>query len=656
MNLSVRQSLSLIALLGVLAAAGISATAALRFNDTAVSIERAHTLTLALRTHMVADMMHDAIRADVLASLVAANETERQAARSSLEEHLRELNEQLVANDRRGLSTAVRAQLQTARLKLANYERLSLHVVGLAANRQAAMAALPEFHETFDQLEEELEQVGNALEAESAQVGATTQAALDRFRRALVVSCVLASLVMMVLSYVLSRRILGPLDELTKAANALARGEVNQEVHHRASTELGVLAESFRSMIVYLREVGSAVAALGNGNFSVRVAERSPDDLVARNLNATATSLGRAMAETQGLIRAAREGDFSQRAQLTGLSGGYAELVGGVNEMMEQVHAPLAAARAAMGRLAQRDLTSRMHGTFGGEFAAIQHSYNTAVEALERSLAQVANTSKQVTAASTEIAASSRALADAAVRQSQGVERATADLTSLTQKTADAAAAAEQANSMAAETRTQCQGGSRAAGEMASAVDRIRQASEATAAIIRDINEIAFQTNLLALNAAVEAARAGEAGRGFAVVAEEVRALASRSKQAAQTTESLIKDAISLSVVGAETSQTVRKTLGGIVDSSDRLARSLGTISAASQDQASRIKAVVQVVKDVDGLTQQNAASAEQASHVGQELSTQARTLEELVEGFSLGTTSRSLRLVAAPAAERRAS
>jgi methyl-accepting chemotaxis protein len=183
MNLSVRQSVSLIALLGVLAAAGLSASAALRFDETKASIDRSQTLTQALRTHMIADMMHDAIRADVLASLVARDEAERRAARGSLDEHLSELNRQLVANENRGLSGPLTAQLHTAKVKLADYQRLSLQVVGLTnSDRAAALAALRDFYASFDHLEEELEQVGNALEAEATLVGSTTQAGLDRFR------------------------------------------------------------------------------------------------------------------------------------------------------------------------------------------------------------------------------------------------------------------------------------------------------------------------------------------------------------------------------------------------------------------------------------------------------------------------------------------
>jgi len=68
--------------------------------------------------------------------------------------------------------------------------------------------------------------------------------------------------------------------------------------------------------------------------------------------------------------------------------------------------------------------------------------------------------------------------------------------------------------------------------EKATAVNKSTEAIEKVSNVVK---EIADQSNLLGLNAAIESARAGEHGRGFTVVADEIRKMATNSKN--QVTE-----------------------------------------------------------------------------------------------------------------------
>jgi methyl-accepting chemotaxis protein len=177
--------------------------------------------------------------------------------------------------------------------------------------------------------------------------------------------------------------------------------------------------------------------------------------------------------------------------------------------------------------------------------------------------------------------------------------------------------------------------------QMTGAMGQIRTSAEGTAAIIRDINDIAFQTNLLALNAAVEAARAGEAGRGFAVVAEEVRNLALRSKDAAKKTEQLIGESMTLTRQGEEISGRVNSTLSEIVGSVGRVTDIVSLIARASREQAEGIEQSQRAMTQMDQATQQAAANSEETSSAAEELAAQAQELSALVGRFELGSPGR---------------
>ena len=156
--------------------------------------------------------------------------------------------------------------------------------------------------------------------------------------------------------------------------------------------------------------------------------------------------------------------------------------------------------------------------------------------------------------------------------------------------------------------------------ELTASVETISKASEETQKIMKTIDEIAFQTNLLALNAAVEAARAGEAGAGFAVVADEVRGLAMRAAEAARNTATLIEGNVRQIKQGAVLVNKTNEAFTLVTASVGKAGELVGEISAASREQAQGIDQINRAVSEMDRVTRQNAASAEESAAAAEEL------------------------------------
>jgi len=272
-------------------------------------------------------------------------------------------------------------------------------------------------------------------------------------------------------------------------------------------------------------------------------------------------------------------------------------------------------------------------GVMGIFFAtlALRVVSNSVIRPIRRIIGSLTREAAKLLDTSAQVASASHQLADGATNQAASLEETSASLEEMASMTKSNADNVRITSKTAEGARQSAEMAHNSMRRMGQAIADIKQSSDQTASIMKTIDEIAFQTNLLALNAAVEAARAGEAGAGFAVVADEVRSLALRSAEAARETTQLIEEAKAHASKGVEVADEVSAILTRIVDGVNQVSELAQQISQASSDQAEGVDQINIAVQEMDKVTQSNAAVSEQSAAAGEELSGQARELDELV-------------------------
>lgn len=237
----------------------------------------------------------------------------------------------------------------------------------------------------------------------------------------------------------------------------------------------------------------------------------------------------------------------------------------------------------------------------------------------------------QVSSAAGQVSSASQSLANGNSEQAAAVEETNAGTETLVAMTKQNADMAHEAKQLAELGQASADKGIESMTRMSAAIIEIQKSSLQTSKIVKVIDEIAFQTNLLALNAAVEAARAGEAGKSFAVVAEEVRNLAQRSAEAARNTAELIEQSVRSAANGVQISADVGNVLQLIAESSRKVNDLVGQISVANNDQVCGFEEITHSIGEMNNVTQQNAANAEESAASAEELSSQAEELHHVI-------------------------
>ncbi|MDH5256583.1 MAG: methyl-accepting chemotaxis protein [Gammaproteobacteria bacterium] len=338
--------------------------------------------------------------------------------------------------------------------------------------------------------------------------------------------------------------------------------------------------------------------------------------------------------EIGDIVDAAQNGNLDARLDVISKNGFFKELSEGINKLIEVISATFNDIARTMEVMSDGDLTEKITSEYSGKYGEVKDNINLTIDKLQDIVGKIRASSEFIRNSSEEISSGNNNLSQRAEEQASTLEETASSMEELTGTVKNNADSAQQANQLAIRTRTQAEQGGTVVKDAVTAMDEITASSEKISEIISVIDEIAFQTNLLALNASVEAARAGEQGRGFAVVATEVRNLAGRSATAAKEIKELITDSYEKVRNGSKLVNESGETLLEIVASVKKVGDIISEIAAASSEQSAGIDQINKAVSQMDEMTQQNAALAEQASAASEASSEKANEMNKLVGFF----------------------
>jgi len=362
------------------------------------------------------------------------------------------------------------------------------------------------------------------------------------------------------------------------------------------------------------------------------------------------------------LTGAARDGNLAERGHPDLVPGAYAEIVRGVNSLLDAIITPLNVSARYVEMISKGDVPEQITDTYHGDFNLIKNNLNALIAAmneitsaaeeisngnltvsiaerspkdklmhalaamvagLTRTVSDIRNIAGEVSAASQSISTASVQVSKGASSQAAAAEEASSSMEEMVSNIKQNADNAQQTDKIANKSARDAQESGKSVLEAVAAMKEIANK-------ISIIEEIARQTNLLALNAAIEAARAGEHGKGFAVVAAEVRKLAERSQKAAGEINQL-------SATTLKVSERSGEMLDKLVPDIQRTAELVQEISAASKEQDTGAEQINKALQQLEQVIQQNASAAEEMASTTEELTGQSDQLVSALSFFNTG-------------------
>ena len=429
---------------------------------------------------------------------------------------------------------------------------------------------------------------------------------------------------------------------LMAALNSISSGEFDIEVVELPGKKV-ILTESIRSVLNKLEEITSNIRYASNelakGNLNITLDnskfEGNWKEIII-SLQELVESVSLPLFAVEQSLEQMQIGNFEGAKVTEEFSGTFENLKQALNSTVNMTLSYVTEISRVLSEMSYGDFTVTSRMDFVGSYEPIKISLDTILDTLRKTLTEIQSSASQVLSGAQSISNSSMELAQGATEQNEAISDLTRNMEQISASTMESAENARSANEKAHSSSEMAKQGGQSVVSMVKTMDKTKGNSEDISKIIKVIEDISFQTNLLALNAAVEAARAGEHGRGFSVVAEEVRTLAGKSSESTKDTVTIVDENQIIVSEGIEASKKVQESFEVIINDISQINEIVAEIANKARGQAESVEIINTSVNEISKVVQGNSAAAQEAASAAEELSSQAETLQDLLNKFKV--------------------
>lgn len=198
---------------------------------------------------------------------------------------------------------------------------------------------------------------------------------------------VLTSIVIILLggaaTHLFCKRILKPIIKANELLGKLSLGQLGLRMEGETNDEMGEMAFHLNQFMDYLQnDIFEPIKRIADGNFSIKPDDSNNQTEITSELHKIMGSLNNIRTEITMLAEAGFEGQLSVRADANIFSGGYRDIINGVNNAMDVLTEPVKTVSDYICHIGQGEITEIISEPYQGEFEVLKNNINSCIRGL----------------------------------------------------------------------------------------------------------------------------------------------------------------------------------------------------------------------------------------------------------------------------------